>query len=102
MANTVAPRDLFGLHVVEIGRLTGVDMTTAAVYNVLNNGPRTILLIAATFSNFSAFPDGTALPSSFAFSWGLNSATTPNDMRAAGAFGAGLNAPCIKTQDITA
>jgi hypothetical protein len=102
MATTVAPNDLEGLEVQTLSKIVGLDMTTAAVYDVYRPGRQTALLLCAAFTNFSAYPTGTILPSAWGFSWGLNSATTPNDMRASTTIGAGVPAPIIKLQDLLA
>jgi hypothetical protein len=75
--------DLNGLHVIRLAKLTGVDMTTAAAFNVYNNGPNTVLLIGWAMGNFSAFPNGSAPPATWAMSYGTNSSTAPTNMRAA-------------------
>lgn len=98
---SIHPGDLQGLSLTILGRLTALDMTTTAAYNVFNNGPNTCLLTHVVFSSFSATPNGQALPSAFGYSWGLNSTTAPNDMRTATTFGAALIAPAVITQNLT-
>jgi hypothetical protein len=90
-----SPSDLGGSRIVRLAHLTGLDMTTTAVYNWYNNGPNTVLQIAWVLSTFSAFPDGTAPPATWAFSVGSNSSTTPNNMRAAGVISSAPSMPVV-------
>ena len=41
MGASIHPGDLQGLRIMELAKLTAVDMTTTAAFNVLNNGNRT-------------------------------------------------------------
>lgn len=82
-ASPIFPDDLGG-QVVRLAKLSAIDMTTAAAYNWYNNGKNTVLAIAWSLQNFSAFPDGTAPPATWAWSAGTNSSTAPTNMKAAG------------------
>ncbi|HXU06350.1 MAG TPA: hypothetical protein VN903_35585 [Polyangia bacterium] len=95
------PGDLGGLHVVRLAKLTAVDMTTAAAYNVYKNGPNTVMLVAWVLTNFSAFPDGTAPPATWACSFGTNSTTAPTNMRAAGTISAAPSTPVVTAQSFS-
>lgn len=82
------PGDFEGLHVQRIAKLTAIDMTTAAVFNVYNNGPNTVMLVAIALTNFSSFPDNTALPATWAFTYGsapttATPPTSPTNLRSA-------------------
>src|SRR5690242_15271691 len=72
-------------------------MTTTAVYDWFNNGPNVVLVTQVILSSFSAFPDGTAGPATWAFSYGTDSSVTPVNMRAAGTI-ASLTTPVTVVQ----
>jgi hypothetical protein len=95
------PGDFGGLHVVRLAKLTSVDMTTAAAFNVYKNGPNTVLLVAWALVNFSAFPDGTAPPATWAFSYGTDSSTAPVNMRAASTISSAPSVPIVGAQSFS-
>src|SRR5215472_5138019 len=94
----VNPTHLKGNSLTLLAVIKAVDMTaTAAAYFAFAmpaNGPNFWLTHVA----FGGFTDptlvpGSAAPSSFATSWGTNSTTSPNNMRAATAWGSGVLVP---------
>ncbi len=95
------PGDLGGLHVVRLAKLTGISMTSAAVYNAYKNGPNTVMLVAYALINFSAFPDGSAPPATWAWSAGTDSATTPVNMKAAGTISSAPSIPVVVAQSFS-
>ena len=98
------PGDLTGLKIQILGKLTAVDMTTAAVFNVFNNGPNQCLLTHVTFGNFSAFPTGISLPGTWAFSYGTAPTTAaapaaPANLQSSGSMSG--KAPYLLAQAMT-
>lgn len=83
MAIPTNPNDIGGANIQLLGKLRALDMTATAVYDWLNNGPNTVLVFCHVLRNFSAFPDGSTAVATWAYSFGTNSSTTPNNMRAA-------------------
>jgi hypothetical protein len=88
MSQATIPGDLEGLYVTRLAKITGLSMTATSVTNWYVNGPKTVMVVAAVLSNFSAFPDGTALPATWAFSYGsapngATAPTAPTNLRAA-------------------
>lgn len=77
---SATPDNFKGLSVGVLARLTNIDMTTAAAFNVCNATSKTIALTHVCFENFSAFAVGVAFPATWACSWGTNSVTTPTNM----------------------
>ncbi len=98
--------DFNGLKLVRLAKLSAVDMTTAAVYNVYNNGPNTVLLLVCALHNFSAFTESvTNLPATWAFTYGTaktgaTAPTAPNNMRTAQT-PSGVSPPYLIGQGIT-
>lgn len=102
MANSpVLPGDIGGLRIVLLGKLTGISMTAAAVFDWYNNGQATVLVTHYILKNFSGFPDGTATPATWAFSVGTDSAVTPVNMRAAGTISAAPGTPVVVAQSVS-
>ncbi len=93
--------DIGGLDIVLLGKLTGISMTSAAVYNWYNNGQNTVLVTHFVLKNFSAFPDGTAPPATWAWSVGSDSATTPVNMKAAGTISSAPATPVALAQSVS-
>lgn len=102
MTAPVSHPDIFkGLRIDVLGKLSTVDMTTAAVFNVLNNDNRTLLLTHVTMSGFSSFAIGAAFPATWACSWGTSSSTAPTDMYNAAPGNTG-NVPVVIAQPMYA
>ena len=85
MAGTPTNPNDIGYDVVLLGKITGIDMTTAAVFPWFKAGANTCLATAFVLKNFSSFNDGGATPATWAFSIGTDSSTAPVNMRAAAA-----------------
>jgi hypothetical protein len=86
-----------GLQVTRLAVIKAVDMTAAAAAYFAFTNPTTsghvVWLAYVAFGSFSGFSKGAAAPTSFATSWGTNSTTSPNNMRAATAWGSGVLLP---------
>ena len=92
--------DFGGQRIAAVGVLRSVDMTATTVYDWMNNGQNTVIIYAVGLSHFSAFPDGTAPPATWAFSYGTDSAVTPVNMRAAGTISAAPTTPIVIAQSM--
>ena len=101
----VHPGDLTGVKLQILGKLTAVDMTTTAVFNVFNNGPNNCIICYHVLGNFSAFPIGQPLPATWAFSVGRTATsatapTAPTDLVGATPI-TGSKAPYLNAQGMT-